>query len=175
MHLARHILAGKTERRIHHAPPVFARSVAQQDAQRTIFARRHDLTAVDPLREVKRAELYAHLQRIIFFLKRFFRRLPRQIQMPLHDARRVRCALCLLQKRRKCFQNRIPHPELDRLLTLRVVVSQYVYAHQIAAARRALQIGRLSRAPAVKPCAQQRKNQQKRKPMLHVVFLPYDR
>ena len=64
MHLARHILAGKTERRVHHAPPVFA----QQDAQRTIFARRHDLTAVDPLREVKRAELHAHLQRIIFFL-----------------------------------------------------------------------------------------------------------
>lgn len=175
MHLARHILAGKTERRVHHAPPVFTCSVTQQDAQRTIFARRHDLTAVDPLREVKRAELHAHLQRIIFFLKRFFRRLPRQIQMPLHDARRVRCALYLLQKRRKCFQNRIPHPELDRLLTLRIVVSQYVYAHQIAAARRALQIGRLSRAPAVKPCAQQRKNQQKRKPMLHVVFLPYDR
>ena len=95
--------------------------------------------------------------------------------MPLHDARRVRCTLCLLQKRRKCFQNRIPHPELDRLLTLRIIVSQYVYAHQIAAARRALQIGRLSRAPAVKPCAQQHKNQQKRKPMLHVVFLLYDR
>ena len=92
-----------------------------------------------------------------------------------YDARRVLRALCPLQKRRESFQNRIPHPELDRLLPLRIVVGQYVYAHQIAAARRALQIGRLRRAPTVKPCAQQHKNQQKRKPMLHVVFLLYDR
>lgn len=70
MHLARHILAGKTERRIHHAPPVVALCSPYFDSQRTVSSGRHGDIAVDTLVKLDICQFRGNVAVTAVFTKR---------------------------------------------------------------------------------------------------------
>ena len=134
------VLAGKAQRRGHHAPPVAPLGVAQQNAQGLVVSRRNDLAAVHPLREGKDAKLRADRLRKAHLRGSVLGGPLGQVQVVLHDLRRLHPGGRALQQRRKGRKDRVADVKLDLLLRLRVVVGEDVDAHEVSAAHGALQV-----------------------------------